>query len=173
MRKLRLVVCVVILIGLTFGCGYNRIMIDHLSQAENYTQYDVTVVGISYRDADGMLYDFTEDSDISKASTVLLKVYLSSDEELAPFMGVSVERLRRHCEDTPVVLKINQENNQVLLDNGFYTAISMEDTITVTTSNWIYMDGEFFYVSALTYNGVEYLSEETGMSNIVAMMQKD
>ena len=61
---------------------------------------------------------------------------------------------------------VTKENHRILVENGFYDVASTNTPIEITSSSWIYMDGDFFFVAAATYNGTEYLSFEDGILNI-------
>ena len=43
----------------------------------------------------------------------------------------------------------------------------------VTVSSLIYMDTNFYYISSVTYNNKEYLNSETGLENIIKMMDEN
>ena len=171
-KRLTILPALLLAVFLLSGCGHNPIMYKHLSTPENYTRYDVTLCGIYWYDAEGSKHESAADSVPTDASTVYLKVIFSSKEELAPFVGFSAENLTKTCEEYPIDLKITGENHKILYENGFYEAVSMNTVMTVTSSNWIYMDGRFFYVVAVTYDGVEYLDQATGLSNTIAMMDQ-
>ncbi|MEE0264139.1 MAG: hypothetical protein UD936_00780, partial [Acutalibacteraceae bacterium] len=61
---------------------------------------------------------------------------------------------------------ITKENNQILVENGFYDTISMDTPIEITASNYIYMDSDFFFITAVTYNETAFLTFEDGIRNI-------
>ena len=47
------------------------------------------------------------------------------------------------------------------------------DVIEVVTSNWIYMDGDFFYIIGLSKDNKEYLNKEEGLQNLIAYMDEN
>ena len=65
------------------------------------------------------------------------------------------------------------ESYDLLSERGFFESFSAGDTLTITASPFIYMDGNFFYVAALTHNGTEYLSFDEGLTNIKRMMRRN
>ncbi len=61
---------------------------------------------------------------------------------------------------------ITKENNRILVENGFYDTVVANTLIEITSSSYIYMDSNFFFVAAVTYNETEYLCFEDGIKNI-------
>lgn len=103
---------------------------------------------------------------------VYLDVAFDSKEDIAPFYGVSASSLAGDCSEYTIRLEIIPENARELLRNVF-DDIGAGSTITLRASSLIYQDGDFFYVSSLTYNGIEYLALTDGMENIIAMMDNE
>lgn len=168
-------VCLVLslLLCLTSCTGYNGIMYDHLSDKSNYRTCTATVNDLYYQYKDNE-YSSKYDSDrIMNASGVLLYVTFDSKGEIAPFIGVSADSLPWECEEYIITLEIIADNCKVLAQNGFFDVVEKGTEITLTTSDLIYMDANFFYISAITYEGVEYLKESTGLQNIKRMMNQN
>ena len=67
---------------------------------------------------------------------------------------------------------ITKEHNQILAENGFYDTVAMNTPIEITASNYIYMDSNFFFIAAVTYNESEYLRFEDGIQNIREYMKE-
>ena len=162
-----------LLLCLTSCTGYNNIMYDHLSDASNYKQYDATLVGFRYEYEE---YEYSDEYDSEKmedAFASYLLVSFDSKAEVAAFLGVSTDGVANELSEYTFYLEINSANNKILLENGFYDAVEEGCQIKVTTSNWIYMDGNFFFVSGVSYDGVEYLNAKVGLQNIRAMMREN
>ena len=162
---LLLIVCL-----LTACDGYNDVMIGHLSDSANYGRYEVTLGNIFYSNGSNTLQEYTHgDQNIFAADRVVLEVYFSTDEETGQFYGVG----SKPCDVYPVKLEINKANHQHMLERGFYENVSDGEKLVVKTSKFIYMDSNFFYISAVSCNGTEYLNESVGLSNIIAMIKKE
>lgn len=105
-------------------------------------------------------------------SEMYLYVTFASREALAPFLGVSPESISEPIDAYEVRLRICAENHQMLKQSGFYDDVEAGDEITVTTSDWIYMDGEFFYVIGVSVGDQVYLDPAVGLQNVIDMMRK-
>jgi len=172
-KIISLVLSIFFLLSPLTSCGYNSIMYEHLTDASNYQEYSAQIVDITYYDKDHTPREDYGSADIATAEYVIIEVLLESKEEIAPFYGVSVDNLPKDCSEYPVSLKIDSDSNKALYTNGFYNVVKEDTEITLKASNWIYMDGYFFYVSSVMYDGVEYLSESDGLSNIEKMIKKN
>lgn len=174
MKKYIIAVCVLLVCVICLqSCGYNNIMYDHLSDAENYQSYSVILKSISYvEDSKQSAREDLDAAEFALAETVYLDVVFASREQLAPFLGVSPENIPNSVDTYTVRLKICAENHKQLMQNGFYDAVRAGDEITVTASDWIYMDGEFFYVIGVAYGQQTYLDPTVGLQNVVDMMKK-
>ncbi len=153
-RVFSVIVCVLCLLSFT-SCGYNKIMYDHLSNIENYETYTATIEKISVVKENRTL-EYYEDKHTSEyiKGTVYLDIF--SEE-----VGYSIR------------VEITEENSDILLENGFYEIIEKGLSVEVQTSRWIYMDSDFNYVIGIKYNGTEYLNSQTGLENIIKMMDAD
>ena len=174
MKKYIIAVCVLLVCVICLqSCGYNNIMYDHLSDSENYQSYSVVLESISY--VEGAKQPMREDLDAAEfasAETVYLDVVFASLEPLAPFLGVSPENIENLVATYTVRLEICAENHNQLMQNGFYNAVKAGDEITVTASNWIYMDGKFYYVIGVACGEQVYLNPTVGLQNVIDMMNK-
>lgn len=163
-----LLVCVICL----QSCGYNKIMYDHLSDAENYQSYSVLLTSISYvEDSKQPAREDIDAAEFASAENVYLDVVFTTREQLAPFLGVSAKNIPNPVDTYTVRLKICADNHKQLMQNGFYDAVRAGDEITVTTSDWIYMDGEFFYVIGVSHDEQTYLDSKVGLQNVIDMMK--
>ena len=64
-------------------------------------------------------------------------------------------------------------NMQALEDSGFFDEVPLGSTVTIHASNFIYMDGEQFYIAAISCDGKEYLSFEVGFQNIQDYLEQN
>ena len=154
-----------------FG-GYNGLMIDHLSTAENYKSFRANLVNIFYSDpltherAEGIPgKDFVD-------QRIFLKVHFYDYEDLRGFRGVSTPP-DIPVEEYTVSLEVIAKNCKELIDNGFFEDIQLGEDIEIRASDWIYMDGFFFFIAELKYNDTVYLDLDTGISNMVKMMVRN
>lgn len=164
--------CILLCSSCFFFGGYNSLMIDHLSTAENYKSFRANLVNIFYSDpltherAEGIPgKDFT-------ARTIYLNVHFYNYEDLRGFVGGTPR------EDIPVEeqlfsLKVTERNCKELIDNGFFEDIRLGEDIEIRASDWIYMDGFFFFIAELKYNDTVYLDLDTGLANMVKMMKRN
>ena len=157
MKKLFVILLAMICMCCFAACGiyggYNGIMYDYLSDEENYKSFQVKVMEICYRDN----------------GEVALKVTFEKYEDVQGFYGLEPDT-ERPLEDYVFSLEINVENSKLLSENGFFEVVTEGDIIQVRATDWIYMDGFFFYIAEVNYNGVEYLNLEDGIKNIIRMM---
>lgn len=173
MKKCILAACALLVCALCLqSCGYNGIMYDHLSDSENYQSYSILLTSISYvEDSKQPAREDIDAAEFASAETVYLYVAFASSEQLAPFLGVSPENIPNPVDTYTVRLTICANNHKQLLQNGFYDAVRAGDEITVTASDWIYMDGEFFYVIGVEQDGTTYLEPTVGLQNVIDMMK--
>jgi hypothetical protein len=152
--------------------GYNKIMRNHLSNPENYQTYQATLVDIFYYDSasNQSLRDFENDRFLN--FDVIISVRFDNYDDVSDFLGgrPNTDIL---LEEYDVRLCIPSSNSKILYENGFYNNVSLGDKIKVTSSAWIYMDGNFFYVSQIEHEGTVYLDSEDGLKNIIDMMNKN
>ena len=161
--------CLFAIVNLTACNGYNRIMYEHLGDIENYDTYTVAIKGIYVRNDDGKPeeYDQTIHGEEALRGEVLLGI--------APIGNFSHEYRVANGENTEsmVLLEVIPENSRLLADSGFYDHFTVGETVEIQASDWIYMDGDFYYVIGLKYDGIEYLNSEEGLKNMVEMMKKN
>ena len=151
--------------------GYNKIMRDHLSDPDSYHTFEAVIVDMCYQNSNyDIIHDF-ENADFLEYE-IVINIKFENYENVSAFLGGSVNT-DIPIEDFVFSLEIPVDNNKILYENGFYEDISLGDKINVTSSSWIYMDGNFFYVARIEHNGVIYLDFETGLNNIVDMMNKN
>lgn len=93
-----------------------------------------------------------------------------SAEDAAPFLGTHAELI---TDTHRLSLELTEENYKILNSNGFFRDVLENDIIELRVSDWIYMDGDFFYIAAVSYDGKEYLNIEIGIESIIDMMKKD
>jgi len=175
MKKLLLfaVITALILVCFSSCSGYNKVMRDYLSDSENYQTYEVILADIYYRDpvSHEIVRDF-ENSSFSEHEVTFSINFFENAEDLIPFLGGKIDS-DADLDAYEIHLYILADNNKILYENGFYENISLGEKIKVTTSNWIYMDSEFFYVAQVEYQGSVYLSFEDGLKNIIELMDKN
>ena len=94
-------------------------------------------------------------------------------EEVAKFNGVSAENLKLNQEDYLITLEIIGDNIKEVCNNGFMNEIQPGDIIEVVASNWIYMDGDFFYIIGLSKDNKEYLNKDEGLQNLITYMNEN
>ena len=174
MKKFSCFILILALLLLTLvSCsGYNIIMRDHLSDPENYQTYEAILTDIYYQDpvTKEVIGDL-ENSKITDYETVFIVTFETTEDVRAFWGGTPNPDISP--EEFNFALHVNSDNSKILHSNGFYDSVSLGDKITVTASSWIYMDGDFFYITQLECDGTEYLTFDEGLKNIVDMMNKN
>ena len=158
-NKILLVLSILFIMVLSSCSGYNKIMRNHLSDLASYCEYTVEVQEIAISQYD------------SNRLGVFVKFF--SIEEYAKFNGVSAENLTLNPEDYLITLEIIGDNIKEVCDNGLMEEIQPGDIIEVVASNWIYMDGDFFYIIGLSKDNKEYLNKDEGLQNLIDYMNKN
>lgn len=160
MRKiLTLLLAFILTITLSSCSGYNKKMRNHLSDSASYYEYTVEVQEIA-----------VSQYDLNKLG-VFVKFY--TKEEVAKFCGLPAENLTLNPEDYLITLEIIGNNVNEACDNGLMEEIQSGDVIEVVTSNWIYMDGDFFYIIGLSKDNKEYLNKDEGLQNLISYMDEN
>ena len=59
------------------------------------------------------------------------------------------------------------------VENGFYKDFLVGNVVEIQSSDWVYMDTNFYYVIGVKYGETQYLNAEDGLQNIVDMMDKE
>lgn len=152
--------------------GYNKIMRDHLSDAANYQDYTVTLVDMYYKDTSNGETRRDFDNQDFVDYDVNISVTFETVEQVSAFLGGSPNK-NKPLEDYKFSLVIHAANNRILFENGFYENIAIGNKINIIASDWIYMDGNFFYVAQVEYDGVVYLDFEDGLKNITDHMDEN
>ena len=160
MKKIILFLLLIIFTVTLSSCsGYNKIMRNHLSNPSSFCEYTVEVQEIAVSQYD------------SNKLGVFVKFY--TKEEVAKFHGVSAENLTLNPEDYLITLEIIGDNVKEVCDNGLMEEIQPGDIIEVVASDWIYMDGDFFYIIGLSKDNKEYLNKDEGLQNLIVYMDEN
>jgi hypothetical protein len=146
-------------------------MYSYLSDRNHYENYTVQIAEIYYYDWDSKEYVKDYSDERFQMNEVDFKVTFPSYEEADKFYGYEVDR-EKELSEYKEVFEVATENNQLLAKSGFYEQISVGDTIDITTSDWIYMDGYFYYIIGVQCGETEYLNSEDGLRNVIDMMNK-
>ncbi len=169
-NKFQLIFLTLVTTFLLSSCtGYNKIMYDHLSNANNYKTYHIEIKNFYYFNDDDNhfdLIDFEQNLDL-KNDLIYFAII-----ELDNFCGGNYLIEDGEFSDYMVLLQIEYNNYKILFENNFFKDYKLNDSLIINSSCWIYMDSNFYYVSSVTYNNHEYLSSEDGLNNIIKMMDK-
>lgn len=158
-----------ILFMLTSCAGYNGIMREHLEDRDNYNTYKGEIVDIYYYDPDSneIIYDLHPDEYATRE--LVFEITFSDEESVRTFLG-SGPSLERAFTDYRFSFTVTKENSKILAENGFYDVYTANTPIEICASDFIYMDTDFFYIAAVTYEQNEYLSFDDGFANIKDMV---
>jgi hypothetical protein len=162
--------CLLLILSLTACSGYNNIMYKHLSNEKNYERYEVAIENIYVVNKE--TWDLEEYNDTIHDESYLSTTVCFSVLELDGFdSGEYI--LGGGTRERVVLLEVSAENSKILLENGFYKDFLVGNVVEIQSSDWIYMDTNFYYVIGVKYGETQYLNAEDGLQNIVDMMDKD
>ncbi len=170
-KVLLLSLCLLLILSLTACSGYNNIMYKHLGNENNYEKYEVAVENIYVCNKEtGKLEEYNDA--IHDESYLSTTVYFSVSE-LDGFYGGEYILGDGTRTESMVLLEVLAENSKILLENDFYKNFLVGNVVEIQSSNWVYMDANFYYVIGVRYGETQYLNAEDGLQNIVDMMDKD
>lgn len=152
--------------------GYNGVMYGYLKDRDNYATYTVTVTEICAWDSKYLEKTTDLADERFENGHIVFCCIFDSYEAVSAFLGTAANE-EVPLSDYPISLEITPKSHAALTEAGFYEAFTVGDTLEITASSLIYMDGEFFYIAGLTYGDTEYLSVTKGLQNIVDMMKRN
>jgi hypothetical protein len=148
-------------------------MYDHLSDNDNYIEVSGILKEIYYYDGNNKIV-WEESTDFSPTTNVTLNVSLQFDEEqYMNFCGCSGMSDDFDYTTNYIRFEIIPSNTNEIIENMFFESISYGDNISITTSNFIYMDTNFFMIIELANDETIYLQADTGLSNLVSYMEEN
>lgn len=170
MKKVFLIISTLLCVFLFSAChGFNSLMYRHLSDQQNYEIYQVKLLDIYYYDPNtGEKINDFEDEDFLDHD-IIFKVVFDNYEDVAEFLGAKPNQ-NISLTDYTFQLQVIEENNKALANNGFYKNFSLNETIEIKASNYIYMDANFFYIADVKYDENQYLNIDEGLANIIDMI---
>lgn len=164
-RFITTILCLYIVLSLLTSCsGYNAQMRKHLSDEANYHSFCGTICDIYYFDAENNKVSLPASGEIPDCD-VVIELTFGDRDTVKKFLG-SEPNSEWSSAEYKFVFEITKENNQILIENGFYDIVSINTPIEITASNFIYMDSDFFLIAAGTYNETTFLSFADGIQNI-------
>ena len=170
-RLITVILCFLVIFSLLTSCsGYNSRMRNHLSDEANYHSFCGTICDVYYFDAENKKVSLLA-SDVIPDCDVVVELTFDERDTIKKFLG-SEPNSEWSLTEYRFAFDITKENNQILVENGFYDIVSINTPIEITASNFIYMDSNFFFIAAVTYNESEYLRFEDGIQNIREYMKE-
>ena len=163
--------CLLLILSLTACLGHNNIMYKHLSNEKNYERYEVAIENIYVCNKETRKLEEYNDT-IHDESYLSTTVYFSVSE-LDGFDGGEYILGDGTRTEMMVLLEVSAENSKILLENGFYKDFLVGNVVEIQSSDWVYMDANFYYVIGVKYGETQYLNTEDGLQNIVDMMDKE
>lgn len=164
-RIFTMFLCLLIPLSLLTSCsGYNSQMQHHLKNEANYHTYRGTFCDIYYLDKESKKVSLLS-NDIIPECDIIIELRFDEFDTIKTFLGAEPNPDRSLNQYT-FAFDITKENHKILAQKGFYNAIAANTPIVITTSSFIYMDSNYFLVSAVTYNETEYLRFKDGFQNI-------
>ena len=163
--KIKYFIVLFVLISLLTSCsGYNSKMRNHLRDDMNYHSYRGTICDIYYFDEDDKKVSLLSSDEIPDCD-VVVELTFDDLDTIKKFLG-SEPNPEWSFTEYKFAFDIAKENHQILFENGFYDIVSVNTPIEITTSSFIYMDSNFFFIAAVTYNETTFLTFEDGIQNI-------
>ena len=163
--------CLLLILSLTACTGYNNIMYKYLSNEKNYERYEVAIENIYVLNKETRKLE--EYNDTIHDESYLSATVCFSVSDLDGFFGGEYFLGDGTRTEWTVLLKVSAENSKILLENGFYKDFLVGNVVEIQSSNWVYMDTNFYYVIGVKYGETQYLNAEDGLQNIVDMMDKN
>lgn len=133
--------------------GYNGIMRKYLSEPNNYNNLNLFVYEVNYFDNDTNKF-----TPLNSAENFDYK-----NNEI--FLNCKYEESK--SEEQLITFSIIGANALILYQNGFFDKIEAEELISVKSTEWIYMDTNFFFIAEVNRGDIAYLEFDTGLNNIV------
>ncbi len=150
MKRLGLTLLLLAMLLLSACSGYNFAMVRHLGDMKNYREYECTLLA-------------AEETEEGMYLTVSLSEEPTDDLQYDYFYSEAYQA-------NTTTMRLIQENAIRLEASGFFDTTAPKEVITIKASPYIYMDGNFFYIIAIKAGDTVYLDEETGLKNMVEMM---
>ena len=164
-RIIATISCLFVFLFLLTSCsGYNSIIRDHLSDEANYNSYHGEICDIYYFDANNKKVSLLSTVENPNCD-VVIELTFDDCDVVRQFLGGNPNP-EWSLDQYTFSFDITKENNQILFENEFYDTVVTNTLIELTASSFIYMDSDFFFVAAITYNDTEYLRLEDGIQNI-------
>ena len=163
--RLLLASCFAVSLFLLTSCsGYNKQMIKYLGNKNNYSSYSGEICDVYYYD-DSHNKNSVLSLDSLPDTEVIFEISFDHPGIVQVFLG-GTPNADRPLDDYKFQFHVTKENNRILKENGFYDVVTRNTKIEIISSDFIYMDSNFFFVAGVTYNNDEYLPFESGFSNI-------
>ena len=148
-------------------------MYDHLSDIDNYIKVTGILQEINYYNGNDKIF-WNESTDFSPTTNITLYVSLQFDkDQYLNFCGCSGMGDDFDYTTNYNSFEIIPSNTNEIIENLFIETISYGDTITIATSNFIYMDTNFFMIIELMHDETVYLPVDYGLSNLVSYMKEN
>lgn len=168
-----LLCCVLLVFSLAACTSANNIAVvaEHLSNGDNYRIYTGEIKDIyCFDESNNKITDFT--SEAFKNSNVYFDVAFDLTQDISAFTGKGTLD-ESAVNGTTVSFEVNEANNKALADGGFYSTVKLNSPITFAASGCTENGTNYFYIAAVSYNSVEYLSFDSGLENITAMFENE
>ena len=164
-RFIAMILCLFVVLSLLTSCsGYNSKMRNHLSDEANYHSFSGTICDVYYFDAENKKVSLLA-SDVIPDCDVVVELTFDDRDTIKKFLG-SEPNPEWSLIEYKFAFDITNENNQILVEKGFYDIVSMNTPIEITASDYIYMDSNFFFIAAVIYNETTFLTFEDGIQNV-------
>lgn len=161
---------IVMLSALFCGCGFNKIMREHLSDPDNYYEFTIEVARVYTYDGNADSYenrytDVTSPADINLDAADLF--YIDGKVISGNYEFVDGEYYE---EQNETQFEFSRANVLHLLSTEFYDIVKIGDILTIRSTMWIYGDREWQYVAEIKLNDTVYLGFDEGLQNIIDYM---
>lgn len=165
-------ICVALMLvmfsALFCGCGFNKIMREHLSDPDNYYEFTIEVTRIyTYNGskAENRYTDVTSPADINLDAADWYYIDGKVLDGNEPDLGDDYYSKRYELN-----FEISQANVLHLLSTDFYNVIEVGDKLQVRSTWWVYGDRDWRYIAEIKLNNTVYLGFDEGLQNIIDYM---
>ncbi len=174
MKKTIIFFMMILICVLLYSCnGYNNLMYDHLSDLNNYISVTGTIENIVFFDADWneLNWDLSDDDipDLYEHLCIYIKFY--SEDDYLQFTGTSNIPENFEYQSVSIMFDMIKTNIEILNENSFFKESMIDEEVSIVTSNWIYMDTNFFQIVGLSFEEISYLDPEEGLNNYSTYME--
>lgn len=156
-RKIMAVFAVLLCTAMLQGCsGFNAIMFKNLSDRAEYRTDYVYITGIYTYNTQSRMYE----------------EYNAADNPEVMYLRADITN-GQYPSEGYTYIEVIPDNIIELAKNDFFVNFEPGAIYSVTWSEYIYMDTDFFYVIGVARDNTVYLDDDIGLQNMVDYMNEN